>query len=95
MPGGIVPRGQMVPWGMRCERHGLAAGKGGQCALCHRTQRSLERAVTRQSDRKWRRLAVIIVAIAAAAAAFALVTAAFDSRDEPAEVDAAVDARGG
>jgi hypothetical protein len=64
---------------VQCERHGLAAGPDGKCALCHRQERELDRALHRGRD-PGRRVAILVVAIAAAIAAFLLAGALFDTR---------------
>lgn len=64
---------------MRCARHGLATGPDGQCALCHRQDRAIERATTRGRDPA-RKIAIVVVAIMAAVATFFLVGALLDTR---------------
>ncbi|HEY8090390.1 MAG TPA: hypothetical protein VIF09_21160 [Polyangiaceae bacterium] len=64
---------------MQCERHGMAAGPDGRCALCGREERALATAVNRGRDPA-RRVAIVIVAIMAAVAAFALAGAVLDTR---------------
>jgi hypothetical protein len=64
---------------MQCARHGLAAGPDGQCALCHRQERAIERATKRGRDPA-RKLAIVVVAIMAAVATFFLVGALLDTR---------------
>jgi hypothetical protein len=64
---------------MRCERHGLAGGPDGRCALCRRRERAVQRAIARGHDPA-RRFAVILVAVMAAVAAFAIAGALFDTR---------------
>jgi hypothetical protein len=64
---------------MQCERHGLAAGPDGKCALCHREGRKFEVAVVRQNDRA-RKVAIVVVSLVAGIAAFILLTVIFDTR---------------
>jgi hypothetical protein len=64
---------------MQCERHAIAAGPDGRCALCRRDERALERAIQRGHDPA-RRLAVIVLAIVAAVATFAVVGALLDTK---------------
>jgi hypothetical protein len=64
---------------MRCPHHGLATGPDGRCALCHRLDRHVERAIGRGRD-PWRTLAIAVVAIMAAVATFFLVGAVLDTR---------------
>jgi hypothetical protein len=64
---------------MRCERHGLAAGPDGKCALCHSEGRKFEVAVVRQNDRA-RKVAIVVVAVACGIAAFILLTVIFDTK---------------
>jgi hypothetical protein len=64
---------------MQCVRHGLATGSDGQCALCHRQDRAIERATTRGRDPA-RKVAIVVVAIMAAVATFFLVGALLDTR---------------
>jgi len=65
---------------MKCELHGLAAGPDGQCALC----RSHERRVAhRASERRWRPLARVIVAIVAGLFVFAWLLAILDTKPTP------------
>ncbi len=64
---------------MQCARHGLATGPDGQCALCHRRDRAIERATTRGRDPA-RKIAIVVVAIMAAVATFFLVGALLDTR---------------
>jgi hypothetical protein len=68
--------------GQRCERHGLAAGPDGRCALCHRRERAISRALSRGRDR-WRTAAIVLVAIAAAVAVFSLTGAWLDTKPGP------------
>ena len=79
---------------MRCETHGLAAGEDGRCALC----RSHERRVAhRASERRWRPLARVVVAIVAGLFVFAWLLAVFDTQPKATHtpdagtIDAAVD----
>ncbi len=65
----------------RCERHGLAAGTDGQCAICRRERVAFDRALTRQADRSRRRLAAGVIAVIALVAAFSLLMATFDTTD--------------
>jgi len=65
--------------GVQCERHGLATGPDGKCALCHRQERDVDRALTRGRDPA-RRVAIVVVAIVAAVAAFLVAGAFFDTR---------------
>jgi hypothetical protein len=64
---------------MQCAHHGLATGPDGQCALCHRDERAIRRAVMRGCDPA-RTLAIVLVAIMAAIATFFLVGAVLDTR---------------
>ena len=63
---------------MRCERHGLAAGPDGTCALCHRERRAFFRALVRRHDPA-RRIAIVVVGVAVGIAVFVLLTAFFDT----------------
>jgi len=64
---------------MWCERHAIAAGPDGRCALCRRRDRAIERATRRGRDPA-RRLAIVVVAIVAALATFALIGALLDTK---------------
>jgi hypothetical protein len=63
---------------MRCERHALAAGPDGACALCHREKRAFLRAVARRHD-PVRRVAIVVVGVVTGIVAFVLLTAIFDT----------------
>ena len=63
---------------MQCAHHGLATGPDGQCVLCHREQRVIQRASHGHDPA--RTLAVVLVAIMAAIATFFLVGAVLDTR---------------
>jgi hypothetical protein len=79
---------------MRCERHGLAAGPDGRCALCHRPEAVASQAAAHQGDRTARRVAKVVVAVVAGIAVFALLLALFDTRNAAREPPAigAIDA---
>jgi hypothetical protein len=64
---------------MRCERHGLAAGPDGACALCRRGQRAFLRAVARRHDPA-RKVAIVVVGVVAGVVTFVLLTAIFDTQ---------------
>ncbi len=64
---------------MQCAHHGLATGPDGRCALCHRRDRNVERAIKRGRD-PVRTVAIVVVALMAAIATFFLVGAVFDTR---------------
>ncbi len=64
---------------MPCERHRLASGPDGRCALCKRDERARKRALARGSDPA-RRIAIVVLAIMAAVATFALAGALLDTR---------------
>jgi hypothetical protein len=64
---------------MQCAHHGLATGPDGQCALCRRDERAIERPTTRGRDPA-RKIAIAVVAIMAAIATFFLVGALLDTR---------------
>lgn len=74
--------GRQVPGGVHFLRavpyHGLATGPDGQCALCHRGERTIRRARYRHDP--VRTIAVVLVAIMAAVATFFLVGALLDTR---------------
>ena len=63
---------------MQCERHGLAAGPDGECALCRREQRAFLRAVARRQD-PVRRVAIVVVAVLVGVVVFVLLTAVMDT----------------
>jgi hypothetical protein len=67
---------------MQCERHGLAAGPDGLCAICRREQRAFSSAVARRYDPA-RKIAVIVVAVLAGIVVFVLLTALLDTTDLP------------
>jgi hypothetical protein len=64
---------------MQCERHGIATGPDGRCALCHRQERAIAKATTRGRD-PLRAIAIVVVALMAAIATFFLVGAMLDTR---------------
>jgi hypothetical protein len=64
---------------MRCERHDLAAGPDGRCALCRREEQALSRAMGRRRDPA-RRVAIVVLGILVGAVVFVLLTAVFDTK---------------
>jgi hypothetical protein len=71
---------------MFCDKHNLAAGPDGKCALCRRLDRKLERAGRSGRDPA-RRAAIVVVGLFAAVAAYAWIASIVDtqpSRAEPA-----------
>jgi hypothetical protein len=64
---------------MQCERHGLAAGPDGKCALCHREARAFDHAVARQHDRA-RKVSIQVVSVVVGIFVFVALTAIFDTR---------------
>lgn len=69
----------------RCERHDLAAGPDGQCALCHRVDHAGEAALVRKRDRAFRTPLKVVVAVLAGLATFGALLARFDTdpKDAP------------
>ena len=65
---------------MICERHGLAAGPDGHCALCGRAKRLSVDAHARPEDKALRRVAKIALAIVVGVATFAGLLALLDTR---------------
>jgi hypothetical protein len=65
---------------MLCERHRLAAGPDGRCALCHRAERVHAETEVRHGDRRFHRTLRVVVGIAACLATYALLMALFDTR---------------
>ena len=65
---------------MLCERHRLAAGPDGGCALCHRAARVHEQTEVRRGDRRFRRGLRVVVGVVACLATYALLMALLDTR---------------
>ena len=63
---------------MQCERHGLAAGPDGACAICHREERALRRAVARGHD-PGRKIAIVVVGVVVGIVVFVLLMAGLDT----------------
>ena len=75
-----------------CEKHDLANGPDGRCALCHRDLMAGQAALVRKNDRLPRTLAKIAIGVAAGLATFVLLLVLLDTSDEPSEGGSARDA---